>query len=224
MAETKFEEIQAKLQSIDVSKFVEKKESGKDRNGNPTFLSYLSWSYAWGELIKVYPTASYEIERFGEERLPYLKSKEGYMVFTKVTIEGHTREMWLSVMDSRNNAMKEEPYVCKTKYSENTVNACDMTDINKTIMRCLVKNIAMFGLGLNIYQGEDLPNVDDAPVVQKKEKVLCEECGKEILAHGAYSAEKIIAGSKRSYGRTLCFDCSMKAKNKSENEQNNKGE
>ena len=225
MAETKFEEIQTKLQAINVSQYVEKKESGKDKNGKPVYLSYLSWSYAWGELIKVYPTASYEIERFGEERLPFLRTGEGYMVFTKVTIEGHTREMWLSVIDSRNNAMKEEPYTYKTKFGENSVDACDMNDINKTIMRCLVKNISMFGLGLNIYQGDDMPNIDDAPIVAKKEKVFCEECGNEIVAHGNYSAEKIIAGSQKTYGKTLCFDCSMKAKgNKSDNAQNNKGE
>ena len=83
----------------------------------------------------------------------------------------------------------------------------------------------MFGLGLNIYQGDDMPNIDDAPIVAKKEKVFCEECGNEIVAHGKYSAEKIIAGSQKTYGKTLCFDCSMKAKgNKSDNAQNNKGE
>ena len=207
MAETKFEEIQSKLQAIDVSKFVEKKDTGKES------LTYLSWSFAWGELIKIFPYAAYEIERFGEERLPYLKTSEGYMVFTKVSIEGHTREMWLPVMDEHNRSKKDHPYEVQTRSGKITVNVCDMNDVNKAIMRCLVKNIAMFGLGLNVYQGEDLPNVEDAPIVQKKEKILCEECGREITSRGNYSAEKIIAGSQKAYGKILCFDCSMKAKN-----------
>ena len=45
----------------------------------------------------------------------------------------------------------------KKEYVERTVEAASMFDINKTIMRCLVKNLAMFGLGLYIYAGEDIP-------------------------------------------------------------------
>ena len=84
------------------------------------------------------------------------------MVFTTVTIENETKEMWLPVMDGNNKAMKTEPYTYKTRYGEKRVEAASMFDINKTIMRCLVKNLAMFGLGLYIYSGEDLPEVDNA--------------------------------------------------------------
>ena len=78
-------------------------------------------------------------------------------MFTKVTIEGITHEMWLPVLDEKNKAMKNKLYTYKTKYGEKEVAPATMFDINKTIMRCLTKNLAMFGLGIYIYAGEDLP-------------------------------------------------------------------
>ena len=86
------------------------------------------------------------------------------MVYTEVTADGQTYEMWLPVMDAKNKTMKEQAYnyqvydTYKKQYVEKTVNAATMFDINKTIMRCLVKNLAMFGLGLYVYAGEDLPD------------------------------------------------------------------
>ena len=67
--------------------------------------------------------------------------KIGYMVSTSVTADGLTYDMWLPVMDMRNKSIMQP-----TSY-----------DVNKSIMRCLTKNLAMFGLGLYIYAGEDLP-------------------------------------------------------------------
>lgn len=136
------------LNNIDCSTKIEQK------NG----LSYLSWAWAWGELKKKHPNATYVIKKFGENNLPFVyDEKTGYMVFTEMTIENITHEMWLPVMDGANKAMKQQAYEYKTKYGVKTCEAADMFDINKTIMRCLVKNIAMFGLGLYIYAGEDLP-------------------------------------------------------------------
>jgi NH3-dependent NAD+ synthetase len=82
------------------------------------------------------------------------------MVITQVNINGETLEMWLPVMDGANKAMMNTPYTYKTKYGDKTVDAATMFDINKTLMRCLVKNLAMFGLGLYIYAGEDLPEAE----------------------------------------------------------------
>lgn len=113
-------------------------------------------------LKKVYPDATYSIKRF-ENGLPYIYDKNlGYMVFTEVTADGLTYEMWLPVMDGANKAMLDHPYEYNvgkgdSKYKKQ-VEQASMFDINKTIMRCLVKNIAMFGLGLYIYAGEDLPS------------------------------------------------------------------
>ena len=156
-----------KLFSINCNDKTEKKSNGSVE------LTYLSWCYAWSEVKKLYPNANYEILKFGENKLPYVfDEKTGYMVFTRVEIEGVDHEMWLPVMDSANKAMKDKPYTYKVKkYNpqtkswgmvEKSVESATMFDINKTIMRCLTKNLAMFGLGLYIYAGEDLPeNVDD---------------------------------------------------------------
>ena len=138
------------LSAVDVSKFIEKKKS------NNKELSYLSWTHAWAAVRARFPEATYEIKFFNGFPWVY-DEKTGYMVFTTVTIGNETHEMWLSVMDFHNAAMKDTAYTVKTKYAEYTVLAADMNDINKTIMRCLTKNLAMFGLGLNIYAGEDLP-------------------------------------------------------------------
>ena len=142
------------LNAINVNDKTEKKKSGG------TELTYLSWTWAWAEVKKRYPEAHYEIVM--HDGLPYVYDENtGYMVFTTVTIDGITHMMWLPVMDGANKAMKNQPYTYSTKYNgEKTVDAATMFDINKTIMRCLVKNLAMFGLGLYIYAGEDLPEAE----------------------------------------------------------------
>ena len=137
------------VSKINVNGFTEKK------NG----LTYLTWSHAWSEFVKVYPDATYEIIKFDGK--PYYEDDSGAMCYTRVTANNLTHEMWLPVMDGANKAMKKESYSYKTKYAEKTVEAYTMFDINKTIMRCLVKNLAMFGLGLYIYSGEDLPEGED---------------------------------------------------------------
>lgn len=154
-----------RLFAVDVSNQIEKKSSGNGKE-----LSYLSWSFAWANVKKRYPNANYEICKFGEKQTPYVyDEKTGYMVFTKVTIEGVTHEMWLPVMDNHNEAMLDHSRQVKYKNYTVTVEAATMFDINKTIMRCLVKNLAMFGLGLYIYAGEDLPIDVDTTDINIKE-------------------------------------------------------
>ena len=95
------------------------------------------------------------------------------MVFTSVTIEGLTHSMWLPVMDSSNKAMKSEGYTYDTKFKKDiSVEPATMFDVNKAIMRCLVKNLAMFGLGLYIYAGEDLPEIETERIAQKDAVIL----------------------------------------------------
>ena len=155
-----------KLVQLDVSNRTEEK------NG----LTYLSWAWAWQEFKLKCPDATYSIKTFHDEtgiEKPYLRDRYGIMVFTSITAKGITYEMWLPVMDGANKAMKDEPYTYKVKTNkgetlEKTVAAATMFDINKTIMRCLVKNIAMFGLGLYIYAGEDLPAELDFPITEKQ--------------------------------------------------------
>lgn len=143
------------LSKVDTSKMTEKK------NG----LTYLTWSKAFNELLSRFPEATYKIQKF--EGKPYYIDEAGAMVYTSMTIEGVTREMWLPVLDGANKPMKEKAYTVKTKYKEFVVNAVNMFDVNKAIMRCLVKNMAVFGLGLNIYAGEDLPFTEDEVVEVK---------------------------------------------------------
>ena len=214
MAEkTRFEQVQEAL----LATIVNDKLETKDVKG--TKLSYLSWASAWNIVLKACPTASYEVLTFGEDKLPYQKSELGYMVWTQITIEGVSKKMWLPVMDSRNEAMLDHPRTIKTSKGEFTIQEADMNDINKAIMRCLVKNLAMFGLGLNVYQGEDLPDIDEERLATPREKIICEQCGKEIRDHGPYTAEKIIAVTMKKYGKKLCYDCSV-SKKQNEGEQN----
>lgn len=145
-----------------------------DRTEEKNGLTYLSWSWAWTEVLKKCPEATYEICKF-ENNLPYVYDENtGYMVFTKVQINGIEREMWLPVMDGANKAMlnHDYTYIVKDYYkkteTEKTVKKATMFDINKTIMRCLTKNLAMFGLGLYIYSGEDLPELVDDNIDYKK--------------------------------------------------------
>lgn len=144
------------LSKVNVNDHTEKK------NG----LTYLSWAWAWSELKKRYPSASYSIKWFDGK--PYYQDPTGYMVFTEITVDGMSHEMWLPVMDANNKPILDHPYKYLTKgrwnadtkqYEkvEHLVSPATMFDINKTIMRCLAKNIAIFGLGLYIYGGEDLP-------------------------------------------------------------------
>lgn len=170
-------EIFKTLREINVTGHVEQK------NG----LNYLSWAWAWDEIMKNYPDAIYEIERFDNK--PYLyDEKTGYMVFTKMNIDGIEREMWLPVMDGANKSMLDHEYTYKvnmykwkdgkkTKVGEEikTVEKATMFDINKTIMRCLVKNLAMYGLGLALYSGEDLPEEE---LTEEKAKEFKFEKGK----------------------------------------------
>lgn len=136
-----------------------------DKTEQKNDLTYLSWAWAWQEFKKACPDAEYEVKKFTNPTtgvtLPYIETEIGFMVFTTITACGITHEMWLPVMDGANKTMKKEAYKYTVgkgdKAFEKNVEAISMFDINKTIMRCLTKNIAMFGLGLYIYAGEDLP-------------------------------------------------------------------
>ena len=171
-----------KLYEINVNDKTETKEG----------LTYLSWAWAWAIVKLECPDATYNIKRF-ENGLPYVyDANTGYMVFTDVTIDGTTHEMWLPVMDSHNRAMKSEPYTITTKYGkEIRVEAATMFDINKTIMRCLVKNLAVFGLGLYIYAGQDLPDVDMSDDEKKAEiKRLIQQTGTDTVKYLAAMGTK----------------------------------
>lgn len=144
-----FEEIA----KINVSDKIEKKQG----------LSYLTWSYAWAEIKKIDSNANYLIHENAEGNA-FFESKFGIDCKVSVTLNGVTHTMRLPVMDGANKSMKAEAYKYTTKFGEKSVEAASAFDINKTIMRCLVKAIAMHGLGLYIYAGEDLPETTNNDV------------------------------------------------------------
>jgi uncharacterized protein DUF1071 len=126
-----------KLNGINVSDHIEKKGQ----------FSYLSWPFAVAQLRQADPAATWEVKRF--DGLPYQKTETGYFVEVAVTVQGVTLSQIHPVLDSKN-----EPIPEPTSF-----------DINSSIQRCLVKAIALHGLGLYIYAGEDLPASDQqAPV------------------------------------------------------------
>ena len=125
----------AALSSINVNDHVEKKGG----------FSYLSWPFAVAQLRLADPAASWEVRRFGD--LPYLSTELGYFVEVAVTVQGVTLSQIHPVLDGRNR-----PILAPTPF-----------DINTSIQRCLVKAIALHGLGLYIYAGEDLPQIGTDP-------------------------------------------------------------
>lgn len=140
------------LLKINVNEFTEKK------NG----LTYLSWANAWKVAIENDANVEWSVDMYDGK--PYLFDENlGYMVSTKVTIGEKTLPMQLPVMDNTNQAMRHIAYEVTTGKGSRTIKPATMFDINTAIMRCLVKNLAMFGLGLYIYAGEDLPDGEEVP-------------------------------------------------------------
>jgi hypothetical protein len=134
-------------------------------------LSYLTWSEAWKAFKEIYPSATFRVVPNPDTKLPYfVDSQIGIIVFTEVTADDMTQQCFLPVLNSSMKPMRLEAYNYTVydkqnkRQIEKTCEAASMFDINKTIMRCLVKNLALYGVGLKLYQGEDIPceNTDDA--------------------------------------------------------------
>jgi hypothetical protein len=124
------------LMQVDLGAFIQQKDS----------LRYVAWANAYAELQKHYPNSLYEIVRFPDEQgrfvLPFLRTEVGYFVEVVVTVEGIRKSCMLPVMDEFNQALE-----CP-----------NALDINNSTQRCLVKAIALHGLGLYVYAGEEFPS------------------------------------------------------------------
>lgn len=155
-----------------------------DKTEKKNGLTYLSWAWAWGIVKKNFPTANYVVKTFDGK--PYLFDENlGYLVQTEVTIDGETIPMQLPVMDGANKAQKNLPYTYEVaewvnrqrtgEMIEKKVEAATMFDINTAIMRCLTKNLAMFGLGHYIYAGEDLPEDSKEPTYEPESDAFTEK-------------------------------------------------
>ena len=131
-----------------------------DKTEKKNGLTYLSWAWAWGEAKKKYPEASYTIYE-NNDGWNYFTDGKTCWVKTGVTIEGLEHIEYLPVMDYRNKSI--------------TVDNVTSFDVNKAIQRSLTKALARHGLGLYIYAGEDLPDGEEEPKIDKKNMDLIVE-------------------------------------------------
>jgi hypothetical protein len=131
---------QLDLLKLNVNDHVEKKQN----------LSYLSWAWAWAEALKADPAATFEVQTFDGK--PYMDVNGTGMVWVTVTMFGKPMTCFLPVMNHRNQPIQNP----------------DAFQVNTAIMRCMVKGLALHGLGLYIYAGEDLPQSEETtPVIVK---------------------------------------------------------
>lgn len=177
-----------------------------ERKGN---LTYLSWAWAWAEVKKRHPTASYTVYETAQGCIYHTDGRTCW-VKTGVTIDGLEHIEYLPVMDHRNKSIP--------------LNAVTSTDVNKTIQRSLTKACARHGLGLYIYAGEDLPEdskaqgivqAAEAAGVPVQQEYICNVCGKPIHACKGKSkttGEIVTYTSADIYNSTggLCRECAAK--------------
>jgi hypothetical protein len=133
------------LSSVDISKKIETK-------GN---VKYMSWSYAWEILKMNYPTAKRIIYENPDTNLNYFTDGNTAYVKVGVDVEGMENIDYLPIMDFRNQSIR--------------LDKLTSMDVNKAIQRSTAKAIAMHGLGLQLWTGEDMPELTTAkPSVAKK--------------------------------------------------------
>lgn len=196
--ETK-ESIWSRLSKVDIDGYVEKKPTSND-------LKYLSWMAAWKLVNEQFPDdVSFQIKEWDGK--PYLVDEPlGIMVQTSITIAGITRSQHLFVMDSKNKAQRTVPYTIQKKgrdgkITDTVVEAATMFDINTAIMRCLAKNLAIFGLGYELYLGEDIMKYlqnEEQKRVEAEEAKKQEEYMAELEKQADSAIERINAQTDRN--------------------------
>ena len=152
------------LLKINVNEHTEKK------NG----LTYLSWAWAWREALKADQSATFDVQTF--EGKPYMDVNGTGMVWVTVTMFGQPRTCMLPVMDYKNKPILNP----------------DAFAVNTAIMRCMTKALALHGLGIYIYAGDDLPQ-SDAPTTM----------GELTKQEDAPKYEKIVAKTAPKADQTL---------------------
>lgn len=178
------------LNNINVNGKTEKK------NG----LTYLSWAWAWGEVKKLHPDATYTIYE-NADGLFYHTDGKTCWVKTGVTVNGVEHIEYLPVMDFKNRSIP--------------VDQVTSFDVNKAIQRSLTKAVARHGLGLYIYAGEDLPE-SEAPEEKPAPAPKCADCGGTLYPvkkrdGEMWSVSDMAEYSLRRFDRILCADCQKKA-------------
>ena len=183
-----------------------------DKTEKKNGLTYLSWAWAWGEVKKLFPDATYTIYE-NKDGWNYHTDGKTCWVKTGVTVNGLEHIEYLPVMDYKNRSIPAD--------------AVTSFDVNKAIQRSLTKAVARHGLGLYIYAGEDLPESeadakpkdtieDVAKRFKAYPKLTCDECSCVILGYTGkngkpVSPEEHIEFTKQRFGKTLCLSCAKKA-------------
>jgi hypothetical protein len=141
--------MESKKSVFEVLNAVNCNEHTEKKNG----LTYLSWAWAWAEVKKRYPSATYTIYENKDGLLYHTDGKTAW-VKTGVTIEGIELIEYLPVMNYKNESI--------------SLDRLTSFDVNKTVQRSLTKACARHGLGLYIYAGEDLPEGEDEKPAEPK--------------------------------------------------------
>ena len=110
-------------------------------------FTYLSWTWAVDQLLQNDSTATWT---FGDP----VYFNESVMVFCTVTAMGKSMTCQMPVINNMNKAIANP----------------NAMDVNTAMMRCLVKCISLFGIGLYIYAGEDLPDEEIPDLTEKSVK------------------------------------------------------
>ena len=155
-------------------------------------LSYLSWAAAYKLAMDKDPAMNYEIVQ-DNDGMPFFSRGDVHIVKTKVTMFGETKEMFLPIMDNKHNAVTKP----------------NSRQVNDNIMRCLAKNIAMFGIGLPLYVGEDLAQFKEKKV-EKTEADRKKEAIETInkLADTEEKTEKVFDMIAK-FNKNSLLDCSL---------------
>lgn len=203
MAAEKTKSVFETLNNINVNGHTESK------NG----LTYLSWAWAWAEVKKAYPDATYKIYEDFNGKFYHTDGRTCW-VKTGVTIEGIEHIEYLPVMDFKNKSI---PVESVTSF-----------DVNKAIQRSLTKAVARHGLGLYIYAGEDLPEEEATEKKAKAEEAkralehpICLRCGKAIEPSKDKSGKvrtpaEVAAVARKYFNMDLCVPCQIEAQKEKE--------
>ena len=155
-------------------------------------LSYLSWATAYKLAMDKDPAMNYEIVQDNDD-MPFFSRGDVHIVKTKVTMFGETKEMFLPIMDNKHNAVANP----------------NSRQVNDNIMRCLAKNIAMFGIGLPLYVGEDLAQFKNdkkkTDEAERKKKAI-EEITKLANTEDLYNEVLNIAAK---FNKNSLLDCTL---------------
>lgn len=163
-------------------------EKTEQKNG----LTYLSWAWAWGELKKLHPDASYTIYENANGLFYHTDGKTAW-VKTGVTVNGLEHIEYLPVMDFKNKSIPVENVTS--------------VDVNKAIQRSLTKAVARHGLGLYIYAGEDLPEAEagakDEVITKKEATILKNMCVRKGVPSTGYKGKKLEQLTAAEYAQAM---------------------